>query len=136
MAQQTAGPMTWMLRIAAVGTCFLLHKTFSELQLRKEELTQLQSDFNGLTENLIGTERELKSSHKNFFELKMRLNAMKLQQGTLDESDEFRVDSELSVEERSTLSDSIISRQEALTSRVLDLQKVIGILHAKKAIQR
>ena len=136
MAQQSVGPIIWMLRIVTVGTFFLLFKTFAELELRKEQLSHLQNDFDGLTEDLIGTERKLNASHKNLFELKMKLNAIKLQQGSRVERDHLIFDSELSVDERSTLSDSIISRQEALTTRILNLQKAIGDLHRKTVLER
>ena len=136
----STGPMTWLLRIAILVASYLLYNTHSELQMRKTELVELQSDFNDLTDTLIDTETELKTSHEDFVDMKMQLNKLQLlqtNQGTLDDSLKGIEDfSNLSDDQRSKISGSIVSRQEALTNRVLDLQKVIKLMHSKQVIQR
>ena len=133
MKKQPAGRLTLLCCILMLGLISMLWKSFSVLNETKDELSKLESEFIGLTEKLIGTEKDLKSSQKHFFELKMRLNAMNLMKNSFKGKGNFRVPS---VEGHEEISDSIISRQEALTNRVLDLQKVIQNWHSKQMVQR
>lgn len=130
-----AGPATWMMRIATIGAFCLLFKTYSELEVRKAELSIMQNDFNELNEHLFETKLELKSSESSFVEMKKKLDTLTLQKGSLDKRVDFGGSPEISDEARSKLSGSIVSRQEALTDRVLDLQQVIKFMHMKDAVK-
>jgi len=131
--KKRSGVLSWLLRIVTVGAFYLLYMTYSELEERKTELSIMQEDFQGLNENLIVTKSELKSSEQLFVELKQKLDDVRLQKGVFDDGVDL---SNLTEELRSEVSGDIVSRQKALTKRVLDLQETIKILHRKEVIER